>query len=67
MGPQLEANVFECKCGYVEKNGGPSTTELKMAEMDPSRTAMEYHVIMELFEDAFDVVFDIEFPKGDNG
>jgi hypothetical protein len=50
--------MFECKCGYIKSNGGPSPTELKMAEMDPSRTAMEYHVIMELFEDAFDVVFE---------
>ena len=41
------------KCG-VGCRGYVTTTEIRMNELNPSRSVQEYHEIMELFEDAFD-------------
>lgn len=44
-----------CGCDSKQKCAGfITTTELRMAEMNPSHTAQHYHEVMELFEDAFD-------------
>lgn len=47
------------KCDHVngEQCGGKITpTELVMARMEPTHTASEYHHIMYLFEEAYDVM-----------
>jgi hypothetical protein len=47
------------KCDHVngEQCGGKITpTELVMARLEPTHTASEYHHIMYLFEEAYDVM-----------
>lgn len=47
-----------CTCGgdaLSDCSGNLSRVEIKMAEMDPSRTAQEYHEIMNLFVEAYDL------------
>jgi hypothetical protein len=54
----MQTNI-PCTCGDAARSdctGNLSATEIKMAEMDPSRTAQEYHEIINLFVDAFDLI-----------
>jgi len=52
--------LTQTPCEYPERHrycGGYFTdTEEKMHELDPSRSAQEYHDIMNLFERAYDLL-----------
>ena len=55
----MQTNI-PCSCGEGDPEGCTgmlSTIEIKMAEMDPRRTAQEYHSMLVLFENAFDLDF----------
>ncbi len=47
-----EPHTYNDWCG-----GFYTETEVKMAEMDTSRTIQEYHEVVSLFEKAFDAIW----------